>query len=237
VGEARPFAEQLGKDFGVVEPFLLSESLEGQINDLKVAIERHADVPVVLIGHSYGAMLSYIFAARFPELIEKLILISSGVFESTDAEKINKKRLSRLTDEQKHGLQTARDDYQKSEGKAKNIAFANLFTLVQQADAYDLLPHENDLVVVRPALYESVWRDMLELRDSGELVAYGKDIQCPVVAIHGTFDPRSAKDIQKSLDKYVRNFRFILLERCGHYPWYEKRARRTFYHELKKNIG
>lgn len=236
VGEARPFAEEIGKEDGVVEPFLLSESLEGQLYDLKAAIERYADAPVALVGHSYGAMLSYIFAARYPALVEKLILVSSGVFEKADAEKITKKRCSRLSAGQKNTLDAARDAYQNSSGEDKKRAFSELFALVRQVDAYDLLPHGNDLVVVRPEIYEAVWKDMLALRDSGELAAYGRAIECPVVAIHGAYDPRSAKDIQRSLDTYVRDFSFILLQKCGHYPWYEKQARATFYAALQKAL-
>ncbi len=236
VGEARPFAEELSKEFGVVEPYLLSESLEGQIDDLRTAIGRYADAPVTLIGHSYGAMLCYMFAARFPELVEKLIMISSGLLEKNGVARINKLRMSRLSDAGKKELRKARDEYQSAIGKAKNLAFANLFTLVQQADAYDPLPHPNDLEVVRPALYESVWKDVLSLRDSGELAAYGRGIKCPVLVIHGAYDPRSASAIQHSLDKHVKDFRFILLQKCGHYPWYEKQARATFYAEIVKNL-
>jgi len=34
----------------------------------------------------------------------------------------------------------------------------------------------------------------------------------------------------------VKNFRFILLEKCGHEPWKEKYARDKFYEILKKEI-
>jgi len=237
VGEARPFAEEIAKDYGVIEPFLLSESLEGQLDDLKAAIEQHADAPVILIGHSYGAMLSYIFAARHPTLVKKLVLVSSGVLEAEDTEQINKTRLSRLSDEQKDKLESVRNKYVDSNGEVKNQAFMELFTLVQQADAYDLLPHESDLEVVRPHLYESVWKDVVALRDSSDLVKFGSKIACPVVAIHGEYDPRSGQAIKESLSKHVRDFEFISLGKCGHYPWYEKRAKDRFYSELRRIVN
>jgi len=34
----------------------------------------------------------------------------------------------------------------------------------------------------------------------------------------------------------VKNYRFILLEKCGHEPWQEKYARDKFYEILKKEI-
>jgi pimeloyl-ACP methyl ester carboxylesterase len=179
-------------------------------------------------------MLSYIFAARYPTLVKKLILVSSGVLEAEDTEQINKTRLSRLSNEQKDKLESVRNKYVDSSSEAKNQAFMELFTLVQQADAYDLLPHESDLEVVRPRLYESVWKDMVTLRDSGDLVRFGSKITCPVVAIHGNYDPRSGQAIKESLSSHVKDFRFILLDKCGHYPWYEKQAKDRFYTELRK---
>lgn len=237
VGEARPFAEKLAQEYGVIEPFLLSESLEGQLDDLRAAIERYAVTPVILIGHSYGAMLSYIFAARYPKLVKKLILVSSGVLEAEDTEQINKTRLSRLSNEQKDKLESVRNKYANSDGETKNQAFMELFTLVQQADAYDLLPHESDLEVVRPQLYERVWRDMVALRDSGDLVKFGSKIACPVVAIHSNYDPRSGQAIKESLSSHVKDFQFISLEKCGHYPWYEKQTKDQFYAELRRLVS
>lgn len=236
VGEARPFAEELSKKYGVVEPFLMAESLEGQIADLKQAIEMHAQTPVVLISHSYGAMLSYIFAAKYPALVKKLIMISSGLLEAKDAEGINATRLSRLTPAQREKLEAARTAYKQARGGAKKQAFVELFTAIKEADAYNLIPHKSDLAVIRPSLYDSVWDGMQTLRNSGELVAYGKDIQCPVIAIHGDYDPRPAQSIRNSLDTHVKDCEFILLKSCGHYPWYEKEAQSAFYERLLQSL-
>ena len=236
IGEARPLAEELARDYGVIEPFLLADSLEGQIEDLKSAIDQYGHTPVTLIGHSYGAMLSYIFAARFPDLVGKLILVSSGVLEREEAEMTNVTRLSRLSDEQKSELENARNTYLNATGEAQKQAFVELFTLIQRTDAYNLIPHESDLVIVEPEHYGSVWSGMQALLDSGKLIEHGKDIKCPIIVIHGAYDPRSGEGIKQSLSKYVPDFTFILLEKCGHYPWYEKEAREEFFLELRKNL-
>lgn len=236
VGQAQPFAQELGKKYGVVEPLLVSETLDGQLQELHDAITANTSEPITLIGHSYGAMLCYMFAATYPALVKKLIMISSGMLTAETAHGITATRMSRLTSARQKALNQARDDYKTSTGAPKEKAFVQLFNLVQQADAYDLLPHPNDLVVVRPHLYDSVWEGMESLRDTGELAAFGRKITCPVVAIHGDYDPRPADGIKNVLKKYVPTAQFILLNKCGHYPWYEAQSRGEFYKVLGEII-
>ena len=237
VGQAQPFAQELGKKFGVVEPLLVSETLDGQLQELHNAVTANATGPITLVGHSYGAMLCYIFAATYPELVKKLIMVSSGMLTAETAHGITATRLSRLSPEQQNELLQARDNYKTSTGATKQKAFVQLFNLVQQADAYDLLPYHNDLVTVRPHLYDSVWDGMERLRNSGELAAFGARITCPVVAIHGDYDPRPAQGIKNVLKKYVPSAQFILLNNCGHYPWYERQAREEFYARLLDSLA
>lgn len=237
IGEARPFAEELAKKFGVVEPFLMAKTFEGQVLELKSVVEDKAMTPVILVGHSYGAMISYVFAARYPELVSKLVMVSSGLLEAVGAEGIAETRLSRLSYEQKERLETERAIYKSSKGKTKARAFVELFTLTKEADTYDAITHKSDLAIIRPGLYDSVWEGVQPLRDSGDLVAYGTDIKCPVVAIHGDYDPRPAASVRLSLEKHVKDLKFITLEKCGHYPWYEKQARNNFYDALFAAVG
>ncbi len=55
---------------------------------------------------------------------------------------------------------------------------------------------------------------------------------CPVVAIHGDGDPHSAEGIQEPLAANVKDFRMVMLEKCGHHLWCERHALETFYELL-----
>jgi pimeloyl-ACP methyl ester carboxylesterase len=74
------------------------------------------------------------------------------------------------------------------------------------------------------------------MRQNGQLLALGKKINCPVVAIHGSWDPHPALGVKEPLQNILSNFRFILLDECGHKPWIERRARNGFYTILKEEI-
>jgi pimeloyl-ACP methyl ester carboxylesterase len=74
------------------------------------------------------------------------------------------------------------------------------------------------------------------MRRSGELLALGKHIACPVVAIHGNFDPHPAAGVQEPLAQVLKDFRFILLNQCGHKPWRERQARDEFFAMLDREL-
>ena len=80
-GEMSPVADHFSSEFGVIEPFFLEPTLQGQLLELKQILDLHAVSKVILIGFSWGAWLGYLFAARFPELVKKLILVGSGPYE------------------------------------------------------------------------------------------------------------------------------------------------------------
>src|SRR5262245_56537754 len=64
-GEMAPVARELARERGIVEPFQTATSLEGQVEELRVTLESSTVPPVVVIGYSWGAWLSYIVAARY----------------------------------------------------------------------------------------------------------------------------------------------------------------------------
>lgn len=67
------------------------------------------------------------------------------------------------------------------------------------------------------------------------MLRLAKEVRCPVLAIHGDYDPHPAGAI-KNLSDVFRDFRFILLEECGHRPWLERHARDKFFEVLKAEV-
>ena len=118
----------------------------------------------------------------------------------------------------------------------KNTPLARLGKLISKADSYNPLPHDSEILESQYDIDQSVWEQASELRSSGRLLELGKRIQCPVVAIHGDYDPHLAEGIKNPLSRVLKDFRFILLEKCGHYPWIEQGARDRFYDILKKEV-
>ena len=235
-GEMAPVARELSIIRGVLEPLQTKATLEGQVRELKVVLEEHADLPVTLIGFSWGAMLSFIFTARHPEFVKKLILVGSGPYEDKYAVNIMKTRISRLSKverEETFSLMLVLNDLSTGD---KNASLARFGQLISLADSYDPLPHNNELLECRYDINKNVWEEASEFRSSGKLLELGKNILCPVVAIHGDYDPHPFEGVRDPLSRVLKDFRFILLEKCGHMPWIEREAKEKFYNLLKKEI-
>ena len=236
-GEMAPVARELSSIGGVLEPLQTATSLEGQVLELKAVLEKEGEPPVTLIGFSWGAMLSFILAARHPSLVRKLILVGSGPYEESYATGITKTRLSRLSAEQREEVLHLTETLDDPATEDKNPSFARLGELISVVDSYDSLPYDSEMLECRYDVYQGVWGQASKLRSSGQLLELGRHIQSPVVAIHGDYDPHPADGVKDPLSRILKNFQFILLEKCGHRPWIEQSAMEAFFSILKKECS
>ncbi len=235
-GEMAPVARELASECDVLEPLQTAASLEGQIAELKTVLEKNGDLPLTLIGFSWGAWLSFIFAAKNPAFVNKLILIGSGPFEAKYAIRVHETRLNRLSEEERTEFLSTMKTLSDPAVADKNAAFVQLGALASKADAYDPIESESEYIDCQVDIFQNVWQDAAELRRSGRLLEFGKQIKCPVTAIHGDYDPHPAEGVQKPLSAILQNFRFILINNCGHKPWIERKAREEFYRILQEEL-
>jgi pimeloyl-ACP methyl ester carboxylesterase len=233
-GEMAPVARELSSVRGVLEPLQTATTLEAQVQELKITLEKNGELPVTLIGFSWGAMLSFIFTAQYPSFVKKLVLIESGAYEEKYAVDIMKTRLSRLSEKEREEALYLTETLNDPAIGNKNRLMTRLGELISKADSYDPLPHDSEILECQYDIYQSVWAQARELRSSGKLLELGEKIKCPVVAIHGDYDPHLSEGIKEPLSRIIRDFRLIRLEKCGHRPWIERSARDKFYNILKK---
>jgi len=237
-GEMASVAEKLSSEAGILEPLQTATSIEEQVEELKNVLENNGEAPVILIGFSWGAWLSFIFAANHPSIIKKLILVGSGPFKEKYASTIIKTRLNRLNNEERKEAKYLIKKLSESNTKNKEKELAKFGKLMSKADSFNPLSSTDKLENedFQQEIYHKVWREASELRKSGELLELGKQVECPVVAIHGDYDPHPYKGVKEPLSQVVKEFRFVLLEKCGHKPWIEKEVRNKFYKILEKEL-
>ena len=235
-GEMKPLAEELSKNFGILEPLQTTTSVEAQVQELKTTLGQHANLPVILVGYSWGAWLVYILTAKYPELVKKLILVGSGPFEAQYAEQIMDTRLNRLNDQEKNGAHSLLKELNGQKSNNQDV-LEKFGKLISKTDSYKPIPKDDEKIEVQQNIYQRVWSEVNELRRSGELLKLGKRIKCPVVAIHGGYDPHPPAGVNEPLSRVIKNFRFILLKNCGHKPWIEQLAKNEFYKILRKEFA
>jgi pimeloyl-ACP methyl ester carboxylesterase len=240
-GSVAPIARKLGETRGVLEPIQTAKTLDGQVEELRLVVEQHTTKPVIFIGHSWGAWLSSLVTAKYPELVCKLILVGSGPFEEQYVPLIAKNRLRRLSQEEQEEYLHLVEMLNKSKVPDSTVSLSRLGEL-DKADSYDPIemsedPTALDFVDDPGEIYQGVWPQAADLRRTGELLRLAATITCPVIAIHGDYDPHPTEGIQEPLAANLQDFRMIMLEKCGHDPWRERYAMDTFYELLEHELS
>jgi pimeloyl-ACP methyl ester carboxylesterase len=235
-GYMAPVARELGKSIGVLEPLQTKESLKGQIDELADQMMVNADLPVTLIGSSWGAVLALLVAAREESIAKKLILVGSAVFDADSSSRIENIRLQRLRPKKRRRYMELKREMEKTDGESSD-SFVEWGGIIFDADIYNPLTRDLEVLEVRQEQFAKVWSDYVALRDrSGFLKSEFSRIKIPVVVIHGEYDPHPIEGIRPFLESCLDNVRFYTLPECGHYPWIERHAREQFFEILKKEI-
>jgi pimeloyl-ACP methyl ester carboxylesterase len=219
---------------GVLEPLQTAYTLPGQVEEIEELITREGDDPFIIVGWSWGAWLGYILAASRPDIVSKLIMVGAAPFEQKYVGRMNETRMSRLSGEELRSLASIVPSKRDPPNPSDDLR--RMARIIKRADSYDLIPHRNPDIIYDAEIHRSAWRDGESMRRSGKLLSLGMEIECPVVAVHGDHDPHPAEGVAEPLSGIIDDFRLITLERCGHYPWYEKHARDRFFSLLEELI-
>ena len=222
-GELTPLAKELSEFVSLLEPFQTKSSIEELIIELDNQISRNA-------------WLSLLYAARFNEKVKKLILLSSGPFDPGYAVDIINIRVQRLSDENKKRLFRLIERLNEPDEKNKNELFRKVGELIYMADSFDPVPRKNPDIKYDYDMYLRVWNEAQALREAGGLLNAVTRINCPVVAIHGDYDPHPAEGVNEPFAAHLKDFQFHLIRNCGHHPWEEKMARDEFFDILTNHI-
>ena len=235
-GEVAPVARELSSVTGVLEPFQTETTLEGQVQELRSVLSEFGQLPMTLVGFSWGAFLSWILAARYPDLVKKLVLVSCPPFEEEYAASITRTRMARLPQTSQARVRMLLEGLDGTTDEGKNAFLAELGILLARADAYDPANVPEEGFHCQYDVFRGVWDEAAELRRKQAILRMSREIRCPVLAIHGDWDSHPADGVNGPLKEALPDFEFILLEKCGHRPWIERGASEKFYKTLVEAI-
>lgn len=230
-GEMKPVADILSVNYSLIEPLQTKYTVNKQVLELHNQLSECAVFPVTLIGYSWGAWLGFIFAAHYPKLVKKLILISSGSFEEKYNIDLMNIRLSRLNENQRLRVQHILNMI--NNGVSDNQTLSEFGKIMTISDSYSPLIEENASISINYEIHKKVWRQAEELRKNRTLINYADKIECPVYAIHGKYDSHPVDGVQIPLTARLKQFEMICIDKCGHTPWIEKYAKDQFFNILK----
>jgi len=215
-GSAAGICRGLAGTCGVLEILQSKNSIDALIEEMLAVMDTYQLREIVLIGHSWGAWLSFLFAAQYPERVRKLILVGSGLFDEAyypqliAARSVTAMPAEQAADVRAAGLSASEDKYNPNN--------------------YCLLPNlPNDLIAFHQKQFDALMGEIIPMRASGELLGYADNICCPVIGIHGRNDPHVVDGVRKPLASRLPNFTMHVLDKCGHEPWNEYYARDMFF--------
>lgn len=239
-GSAAGLAEGLAAFCGTLEPYQSQRSVDGQIEELREQIAAcFGENPAVLVGHSWGAWLCAMTAARYPECVSKLILVGAGPLEDSYVKRIESRRFSHFSEEERrryHTLLRQLEGEADISGTEKDSLLGELGALCEKADTFHALPPTEEHVTPDGELYGTVFSEAAEMRRKGLLPDVFERIRCPLCIVHGAYDTHPAEGLTEPLSKKNIPYQFYLLDCCGHTPWRERDARTRFFEILRLEI-
>ena len=236
-GYMAPVARELSAKRGIVEPLQSATTLDGQIDELKDQLNANCDLPATLIGSSWGAVLALFLAARQPEMVRKLILVGSAVFDADHSAQIEKIRMSRLSEKDCLRHAEIQIELRSADKNRRNILMSEWGKILDKTDMYDPLTTNLEVIETQYDVFTGVWPQFAALRDRpGYLKNLFAKITAPVIVIHGAYDPHPIDGIRPFLESCLKDVVFHVLPDCGHYPWIERKAKDRFYELIEKAL-
>lgn len=240
VGSLSYLANVLSKTISIAELWQTSKNVEVMCAEICQQLQYCNDNPII-IGHSWGAILGYIFAAKFPQKIGKLIMISSGALTKQHHEEAMIARFSSISQEENSKMEILYKKLDASSGQEEIAIFRELAKFLETIEVS--APVDNIYERIKTLYYDlncykSINIEYKNLLNTKQMETLGTKITCPVSVIHGKNDPYSYTDLQSFLYKTLSTKTvFYLLDNCGHWPWREKHAEKEFFFIMQKEIG
>jgi proline iminopeptidase len=235
-GYLKGFYDKLSKKYRciVLHQRGTGESILSEVNKQTVNVDRYIEdlnglykelgnQKLILVGHSWGGMLSFSYAANEPEKIEKIILLNTGgvtdKFYTWFGSNIN----MRLFPEDLELYQSQIDNKRS--------------TLVAIWPGY-FFDREMALKS-RPALdYKFSNQGGINSLASGDLrkrseerVEKLKNYTGPIDLITGRQDPVGESVVYEAKE-ILPHLNYTFIENCGHFPWLEKEDRSKIFYDL-----
>ena len=232
-------ARHLSSLAGVVEPLQSKQDVAALIEELHDQIGRSCTRPVVLVGHAWGAWLSLLYAAAYPQDVRQAVLVGCAPLDAGYAFRIHDCRRARMSREEWMLFNRLVFRLERAPREQGSWLIQQIDALLEKTDYYELCMGKGEQQVrlpFNPEGYLRIWQEAEAMCESGELLRRIRHIRCALHVIHGEYDPRPAEGITLPLQANCIPFRHYLLPQCGHVPFREKYGAAPFYAILREII-
>jgi proline iminopeptidase len=206
-------------------------TVDNYLIDLEEVLNHYEIGKVVLLGHSWGALLAMLFAIRFPDRVKALVLSDPAPASSRYVDLFEEEIIKRLTKAEK---QRIREIYSMKAFQAGDIHMVNTYFHI----------------ILRPYFYQPEKQELLNLGLDREgclnVIATEKyfkyihyfdienelgRISCPSLMITGKHDAMPIEE-RDHLNRSLLNSKWVVLENSAHFGFIEESDQ--FFSEVKE---
>jgi proline iminopeptidase len=207
----------------------LNMSTDKYVEDLE-ALRVHLKLSKLVIGgHSWGGMLAFAYAAKYPDKVERLILLGSGGITAKFFAYFDSNMQMRLHEEDKEECKKAINPVDEIKGYWPGYFFSRERALATKHLLDSNLAHQN-----QPAIFEYTMKSY-SAADAVRVKNIRK-YKNPVFIIQGRQDPIGEATVYETREALPQT-KFTFIEKCGHFPWLEdEKAVTEFYHLLNSAL-
>ncbi|MDE2668530.1 MAG: alpha/beta fold hydrolase [Chloroflexota bacterium] len=178
-----------------------------------------------VLGHSWGAALALLYAARCPERTERLVYISGTGIDPAWHDEYRSAREVKLQTAERDRLRRLEEERTVVIGADLDRLNAERATLLEATEYYDATRFEElpryDRFPVNYTLNAALNAEMNGLEDSGALPAQVARIAASTLVLDGEGDPRP-RWARAQVADLIPDARHLTIERAGHDPWVEQ---------------
>lgn len=199
--------------------------LDGLRRELKVN-------ELTIVGHSWGGILSMLYAAEHPDRVRALVLVDSGGPTTQAAGKFVSNLNARLTPEEAAAVKEWSAPARRKENPRKAVLE---ITKARTASYFADRGKAKALIdsLTEDSFHDAVfWAVAPQLTPTFDLRPALKNLKAPVLVIHGKQDPlETAQEVHDAFPGSL----LLVLENAGHFPWMEQPQ--AFYRTLREFLA
>ncbi len=217
--------DQRGTGRSVINPWDASRlTIEASVADVEALRVQSGAEQIILVGHSWGGVLSLAYAAKHADHVHALVLIGSGGATSDWQTDYSQNMLARLEPEDIKAVFQAQARMAKDpEGATVDVIRATApAMIVDREQAIRLADEYAGPAMLTPAVTLAMqgWLGRYDLGDGL------RDLQAPVMVIQGEHDPMGKKTARKIAGTFSQS-EVHFIPNAAHEPYMEQP--KTFY--------
>lgn len=232
-GGSDAVAKELSKKFRVYAPWqrrsgCIKLTVDIHVEDLRSLIETTIpDKKAAIVGESWGAMLALAFSSKYPTMCKCIALVGCGTYTEEARQELARTRQERI-----------RSHLSKNPEFNTDLQLGFLEQILKWHDMTDTFSRLENTGEMSPEgefdrqAFDETWGDMLRCQKENIYPDSFDNITCPVIMLHGEYDPHPGKMTAEHLKSYIPQLEYKQFSKCGHAPDIEKYARKEFYEFL-----